>query len=199
MAKRVEQVLHRLFAEEMVDAVHRRLGKRLVNRRVESHGGREASAERLLDDHAGVRRTTRTRQAGHDGLEQADGDREIEHRPLPISEGLAQAVEGCRVVVFPRDVLHTRGQPIEHAVVHTAVIGDALSNPRTQRFESQPGPGDADHGNVEMAVPLHRVQGRKNLLISQVARGSENNQAVRMWLRHHAGHLSPERSTYPPN
>ncbi len=46
----VEQVLHRLLAQEVVDAINRVLGKRLVQGGVEGLRRREVAAERLLHD-----------------------------------------------------------------------------------------------------------------------------------------------------
>ncbi len=57
-------VLHRLLAEEMIDAIDLVLAQRLQYLRVERDGRRVIVAERLFDDHAAPRLTLLLRQAG---------------------------------------------------------------------------------------------------------------------------------------
>src|SRR6185503_7128085 len=63
----IQQVLHCLLAEVVIDAEHRRLGEDLMQRAVEGLRGSEVAAERLLDDYPRIRGTTRVGQALHDG------------------------------------------------------------------------------------------------------------------------------------
>ena len=59
----VEQVLHRLLAEVVIDAEDRRLGEHLVQRLVERARRGEVAAERLLDRDARLRGAARPAEA----------------------------------------------------------------------------------------------------------------------------------------
>ena len=67
----VEDVLHRLLAQEMIDAVDRRLGKRFVEHRVQRFRRGEVSTERLFHDHAALRGDAGLSKTRRDGAKQA--------------------------------------------------------------------------------------------------------------------------------
>jgi hypothetical protein len=56
--REVQEILYRLLAEEMIDAVDGRLGKRFVEGCVEGLRGREVRPEWFFHDHASLRSTT---------------------------------------------------------------------------------------------------------------------------------------------
>ena len=76
----VQQVLHRLLPQEVVDAIDRVLGKRFVQRGVEGLRGREVAAERFLDDQPRPRGRSGSREIRRHGGEQAGRNGEVEHR-----------------------------------------------------------------------------------------------------------------------
>jgi hypothetical protein len=73
----IEQVLHRLLAEEVVDAVDRTLVEHLLQRAVDGPRARQVATEGLLDDHARASGTTRGAELRRDGGEQARRNREV--------------------------------------------------------------------------------------------------------------------------
>jgi hypothetical protein len=75
---KVDQVLHRLLAEIVVDAEDGLLGEVGVERAVQLLGRGKVAAERLLDHHAGISDAARLCQPCHDGGEQARWDGQIE-------------------------------------------------------------------------------------------------------------------------
>src|SRR6266849_760575 len=85
----VEEILNRLLAEKMVDAVDRRLGKGLMKRAVQFLRRCEVTAKWLFDDESRIRGTSRPSQSSRDSAEQTGWDREIKQRVLGVAEGLA--------------------------------------------------------------------------------------------------------------
>src|SRR6185295_13169092 len=81
-----QQVLHRLLAEVVIDAEHRRLLEHPVNRHVQRVRGLEVAAEGLLDDDA---RPLRAADRG----DAFDDDGERARRNGEIEEGTARALE----------------------------------------------------------------------------------------------------------
>src|SRR4030095_10642804 len=75
---KVEQVLHRFLAEEMIDTKDSGLRKRFVNGRIEGLRGREVTTERFLHDDASLCGAPRPSESGNDGTEQTGRDRQIE-------------------------------------------------------------------------------------------------------------------------
>src|ERR1700680_1892959 len=86
---KIQQILNRLFAEEMVDAIDRRLCKGLMKGPVECLRRGEVTAERLFDDHARMGGTSRPSESSRDGSEQAGRDRKIKQGALGCTEGSA--------------------------------------------------------------------------------------------------------------
>src|SRR5690606_29687339 len=92
----VKQVLDRLLAEIVIDAIDVALGERAVQRLVELARRREIAAERLLDDHARAVGAARVAQMIGDGREQARRQGEIVQRMRGVAELSAQRLEGRR-------------------------------------------------------------------------------------------------------
>jgi hypothetical protein len=66
------------------------------------------------------------------------------------------------------------------------VFFHAVARPRPQLVEAPAGLGDADDGHIEVAAFDHRLQRWENLLVSQIARGAEEDQRVGGWCAHRA-------------
>ena len=82
----IENVLHRLLAEIVIDAEDRILWKDLVQRLVQRARGREIPAERFLDDDARPVRASRFPELAHDDREHARRDREVVRGTLSLSQ-----------------------------------------------------------------------------------------------------------------
>src|SRR5690606_7283130 len=104
----VEDVLHRLLAEEVVDAKDARLGKVPMQDLVERARRREIAAERLLDHDAGAGGALLTGQSLDDGGEEAGRDGQVVQRPPNAFELIAQRPESRRVAVVAVDVAQQR-------------------------------------------------------------------------------------------
>ena len=165
----VEEVLHRLLAEVVVDAEDRLLGEDVVQRPVERTGGGEIVSERFLDHDARSRGATRSGQMVDDGREERRRNREIVERPACVTELAAQRGERGRVPVVAVDVAEQGGQSGEDGFVNRPVSEDAVAGPRPQDVDTPARLGDADHGDVEPIVSCECVQRREDLLVGEVA------------------------------
>src|SRR6185369_7701536 len=76
----IEQVLHGLLAEVVVDAEDGFLGEGFVQRRVQGPGRVQIAPERLLDDQTRATGPARLRQVRRDRTEETRGNRQVEHR-----------------------------------------------------------------------------------------------------------------------
>jgi hypothetical protein len=126
-----EEVLHRLFAEVVIDAVNLVLVEHGANRGVELARGSKVFAERLLDDHLRVLRGAEMFSREPAGAQVQDDRREDRRRsrdveqPLHVATELfldgidvrRQPVKGAFVVVAARDVAGVRGDPAPHVLV----------------------------------------------------------------------------------
>src|SRR5579859_3006868 len=180
----IQDVLHGLLAEEMVDAKDSRIGKRLVEYRIESSGGSEVTTERLFHDHAAMRGASGAGQAGRDRAKQLRWDREIEQRPLGRPQRPYQTIEGCRLTVVARHVREPCDQLSKCLFVHAAMRGDALSRPSPKLFGRPVGHGDAHDGDIQAAMTHHCLQSGKDLLVREITGRPEQHQGIRVRFRH---------------
>ena len=68
-------------------------------------------------------------------------------------KSLAEAIEGCVVIVLSMNVAHARGQRRERGGIEPVfVLLQACARVRTQLVEVPSGPRDSDDGHVE--VPM---------------------------------------------
>ena len=149
-----------------------------MQRAVERLCGGEVATERLFYDHARTAVATDFGQPLHHGAEHAGGNCEVMQRAHGTAQGPFQALEGRRIAVVPADVLQLRRHFGKHVAIHAAVLLQAVARTVAQFLQRPAGPGHPDNWNVEIAVPDHRLQGGKYLLVSQVAGGAEEHQRV---------------------
>ena len=180
----VEQVLHRLLAEKVIDAIDRGLGEELMERPIEGLRRGEVAPKGFFHDQSRLRRTARLRQSLGDGAEQAGRDRQVEDRALCLAERLPQSLEGRWRFIVAGDVRESTGKGGERAGVEAAVCGDAVACPLAQLLDGPVGLRHADHGHVEMSAPRQRLKRRKNLFIRQVAGRAEEHKRVGINLGH---------------
>src|SRR5213076_899841 len=86
-------------------------------------------------------------------------------------------------------------KPRECRLVEPSVPLDALPGARPELLERPVRPRDADDGDVEMPAPGHGVEGRKDLLVGEVAARPEDDEPVGA----RRAHLPGPFSTWPPN
>jgi hypothetical protein len=185
----VQQVLHRLLAEEMIDAKDRRFRDDLLERAVDGLRTGEIAAERLLDDHARVGCTTGTAQLRRDCSEQAGRDRQVMARPLRAVDGLAQGGKRGVVAVVAVHVLHPGFQAAQRLGVRpVAMLGQAVPHPRDHGVTGQTAPRDTHDNRGQSAAPLEILERRDDLLEGEVARDAEHHQRVGV-IRVHVGLL----------
>ena len=60
----------------------------------------------------------------------------------------------------------------------SVVLFDAPTGARPELLDRPVRPGDSDDGHLEMSPPFHRIEGRENLLVDEVAGGPEEDESV---------------------
>ena len=110
----VDDVHHRLLAEEVVDAHDLRLLEHLVQLLVELARRGEIVAERLLDHEAGALGDAGLGEPMDDHREQRRRDLEIEHDLLRALHRLGDALVGVGLRVVAGDVAEPAQEPVEH-------------------------------------------------------------------------------------
>src|SRR5947208_16037742 len=190
-----EEVLHRLLPEVVVDAEDARLVEDFVQRLVEGLRRGEIPPEGLFDDDARVAGAARSPEPPDHGLEQARRDGEVVERAFRAAERSAQRLERGRIAVVAAHVAKPFAKPRECRLVEPSVPLDALPGARPELLERPVRPRDADDGDVEMPAPGHGVEGRKDLLVGEVAARPEDDEPVGAW----RAHLPGPFSTWPPN
>ena len=108
---RVDDVLHRLLAEVVVDPEDVLFGEESREQAAQCASGVTVVAEWLLDDQARVVGTTGFRQRLRHCREQAGWHCQVMQRPLRLAELLAKLGEGRRVVVVAVDIAQQAHQP----------------------------------------------------------------------------------------
>ena len=107
---RVDDVLHRLLAEVVIDAEDVLLGKELRQQAAQRARRLAVVAERLFDHQSRAFGAARLRQRLRHGGEQARRHREIVQRPLRLTKLFAQFGERRRVAVVAIDVAQQADQ-----------------------------------------------------------------------------------------
>jgi len=166
-----------------------------MQRLVEGLRRGEIPAERLLDDDARVAGAVRSPEPPDHRLEQARRDGEIVERAFRAAERAAQRLERGRIAVVAAHVAKPFAKPRECRLVEPSVPLDALPGARPELLERPVRPRDADDGDVEMPAPGHGVEGRKDLLVGEVAARPEDDEPVGA----RRAHLPGPFSTWPPN
>ena len=126
----------------------------------------------------------------HDQPEHRGRNREIVRRTLRGTELLAYPLERRRVSVVTVDVAQEAGERIARAGIESAMLFDAVAGAGAKRVPRPSGLRDADDRHVEMAALRYRLQGGKDLLVGEVARGAEEHEGIRFDVAHSA---SPSR------
>jgi hypothetical protein len=174
----VQEILHRLLAEVVIDPEDGRLGKELVQRAIERLSGGEVAAERLLHDDAPVDGGTHPSQTGDYGGEEAGRDCQIKERPLAADQRIPQSLVGARILVVSPDKAEQPAQFLKRGRVEGTVLLHAIARSVPKLVQAVVGTGHPHDRHVEMAVTDHRLQGGEDLLEGEVAGNTEDDQCV---------------------
>ena len=173
----VEQVLHRLFAQVVVDPEDVRLGEGRVDGVVEGHRRREVVAERLLnDDPRALRAARRLEVTDHHG-EQRRRNGEIVQWMASLAQLPAQGVERVDVVVRALDVAQAVRERPDHGGVRDPVGPEALPRTLLQAVQVARA-GHPDDRHVQAVVTDQRGERREDLLEGEVTGGPEEDDGV---------------------
>ena len=99
-----------------------------------------------------------------------------------VLELLAKRSEGRRVLIVAVDVAQEADQLFESRGIEATMFLQAVFCASAKLIKIPSGLGDADDGNIEVSSLHHRLQGRKNLFVGEIAGGAEKNECVRVEL-----------------
>src|SRR5882724_9151095 len=136
-------------------------------------------AEGLLEYGPRVTRAVRASEPLDYGAEQARRNREIVERSRGTGELLVQGPEGVLIRIVAVDVHQPGSERREGSLVHPAsVLLDAVAGARPELVERPAGAGHRDDGHIQVTPASHRVQGREDLLVGEVARRPEEDERI---------------------
>src|SRR5690242_4839024 len=135
-------------------------------------------AEGLFDDHTAAPVAAGLRQLLNHGFEERGRDGQVMRRPLRSVEFFADRLKRAGIVVVAVYVTQQSAQLLKSRRIDSAVFLEAFLSPRSKLLEVPAGFGDTDDRHVEMTALDRRLQRRKNLLVGQVTRGTEENQRI---------------------
>src|SRR4029450_11498174 len=110
--------------------------------------------------------------------EHARRDGQVVQGPLGVAQGLAELLEGLGVGVVAVDVAQQPRQLGERLLVDLAVVLEAVVGPPAQLFQVPTRPGHADDGHVQAAALDQCLEGGEDLLVGEVAGGTEEHDGV---------------------
>src|SRR4029079_11129747 len=164
----IEEVLHRLLAEIVVDAEDGVFREHAVQRARERHRRSEIPPKWFFHDEAAARAADRT-QPLHDGSEHAGRYGHVQQRLPRRSELRTQSIERGLVAVIAFDEAKVARELRERAPIEAAKLLQAVADPRAPSAQVPARTADADDRHVELAVLDERLQRRVDLAMHQVA------------------------------
>src|SRR5215472_7089601 len=175
----VEDVLHRLFAEVVVDAIDALLGEHAVQHAAELPRRSEVPPEGFLDDDAPVRGARSLPELGNDGGKHARGNGQVVRRPLRAGQQGFEPGERGGVGVVAVHVLELRRERFEALRVEAAVLGDALLRALEELLAAPPRLGHADDGKRQGPADGHGLERGEDFLVGEVSGRAEEDERVR--------------------
>ena len=198
---RVDDVLHRLLAQVVVDAEDVFFREELCQQAAQCLRRLAVVAERLLDHQPRVRRRSPDlRQRLRHGAEQAGRHREVMQRPLRLAELLAQFGEGGGVVVVAIDVAQQVASAVACAFASVTPWCFRLSAARSFSWSRlQPALATPMIGTFKPSSRTRPEQRREDLLVGEIAGGAEKHDRVGRLAAIYDPALLAGFSTWPPN
>jgi len=175
----VEQVLHRLLAEEVVDAEDRALVEDLLQRAVDGLRARQVASERLLDHHTRAGTAARGAEPRGDLGKQARRNRKVVAGARRVAERPAQRRERGVVAVVAVHELQLGLEAAQRLGVRVRIVaGEALAHPGDQRVAPGAAAGHAHHDLRQAPAPLQVLERGEDLLVGEVAGDAEDHQRI---------------------
>src|SRR5262249_17781138 len=123
-------------------------------------------------------------QVVHDGFKQGRRNSQIMRGKVCSLEFSTQRREGFRILIIAINVVQQADQFLEGSGVDATVLLKTVMSPGAELIEVPPRFGNSNDRYVEMSSLHHRLQRRKNLLVSQVARCTEEYERIRVGISH---------------
>jgi hypothetical protein len=90
------------------------------------------------------------------------------------AERFLQFVEGPRFLIIAADIAKQLQQLCQGFLINVAaLLLDAVTHALFEMFVRASGPGNANHGYIQVTMPNHMIKSREDLLVRQVSHGSE--------------------------
>ena len=182
----IEQVLHRLLAEVVIDTEDVHLGKYGKERPVERLRGGQVTTERLLRHDAATSGAAGATELLDHGRRQTRRNGEVVQGPLRRAQLATQEIERRRVLVVAVHIAEQGRKLVEGGAVDAAVLLQAVLGSCFQLVEVPACFGHADDRHVQMTALHHRLERRKDLLVRKVSGRAEEDQRIgRDWIDHY--------------
>src|SRR6267142_4704909 len=97
---------------------------------------------------------------------------------------LVNGTASSGIGVVDRDITQQSRELFKSRSINSAVLFQAIVHSLPELIESPSRSGYADDRHIEMSTPNHPLQRRKNLLKSQIACHSVDNQRIRTFTTH---------------
>jgi hypothetical protein len=97
---------------------------------------------------------------------------------LGTAQCIAERLIGHRVAVIAINVLKERTKFRNRLWLRTAVLADTIARPLAKLIQAPPGLCHPDDWDVEVTSPDQCLKGRKDLLVGEIASGSEKDQSI---------------------
>jgi hypothetical protein len=115
----------------------------------------------------------------YDEAEQRRRDGEVVRGPLRRVQLLADSLKGARVFVVAVNITQQATQLVKGCRLDSSpVFLDAAPRPGSELIDIPTCLGHPDYRHVEVAPFDHRLQRRKDFLVGQIARGTEEDQRI---------------------
>ena len=179
-----QHVVHRAFAEIVVDAEDVTLIEHIVQDAIEILRRSEIGAERFFDDDARAIGAAGFFELLDHETEQYRRDCEIVGWMFDAAEFLAKGLECLGIIVVAIDITHEAAERFERLGIETAMRLRDYPWRGLSDLRRPASLGDADHRNLQGSALDHRLERRKNLLVRKIAGRAEEDQSIRLRRTH---------------
>src|SRR4029077_5738900 len=140
--------------------------------------GCEVVPEGLFHDDLGPSSAVRFSQMPDHSFEQHRRDCQVMRWPFRVFELLAKHSEGRWILIVTVHIPQKADELFESGKIGPTMFLQAVLCARGQLIEIPSSFCDSDHGNVEVPSFHHRLQGRENLFVGEIAGGAKKNECV---------------------
>src|ERR1017187_4280204 len=161
-----KKIEDRLFTEVVVDAKDSRFRKHRMKCGVQLLCRGKIVSKGLLDNDSRIGDAVRLCESLDDTCKKSGGNRQIMRRAVGRAKSHLQSVEGPGFFISAADIAKQLQQFGQGFLIDLAsLLLDAIAHALFEMFIGVCGPGDANHGHIQVPMPDHVVKGGEDLLM----------------------------------